>query len=110
MIKDLGDLFGPLTRHGVGGKLCMHYPVLGYRFGNGQLPQSYLMDTGYYCPACGQRVLKTKSPIAVGAGKRLMAWSCHCYGVLAEREQARTITSDYWENAIMADMDFEYDQ
>jgi hypothetical protein len=103
-VQKLNNLFKPPERM-EGGTLvnsiaCFH-AVMGYDFaGRGELPESYTKTTGIKCPACGKTVLRTKTGIDHGAGKRRVAFSCHCLSMSIESKYAFGVGPTRWAEMV----------
>jgi hypothetical protein len=59
------------------------------------------------CPACGQRVLQTKSPLDLGQGRRMHVLTCHCVtGIVVPpppgKRSSMIITVEDWEGILKA--------
>ena len=72
--------------------------VPGYSFAERELPPNYTRSAGFKCPQCGMTVLRSKCPVPVGAGRQMVAFSCHCYSLLLEGEGRHAIDLAYWQS------------
>jgi hypothetical protein len=82
--------------------LChVHSRAGEYDFaGHGDLPPNYTRSAGFKCPQCEASVLRTKVPIPVGAGKKQLAFSCHCLSVMIEPGFGRRVNPEHWRSAL----------
>jgi hypothetical protein len=79
---------------------CFH-AVPGYDFGGRvALPESYTKSAGFRCALCEKTVMRTKTGIDHGAGKRLVAFSCHCFSLSIEIKAAFAVNFDHWQKSV----------
>jgi hypothetical protein len=103
-VDQLNKLFKPSAR--VEGGTLVNYiwavhTVAGYDFGGrGELPESYTKTTGIKCPSCQKAVMRTKTGIDHGAGKRQIAFSCHCMSMSVESKYAYEIGLTRWTEMV----------
>jgi hypothetical protein len=64
--------------------ICTTQRVRGYDFAGRVLAACYTKSAGFHCHECGKTVMRTKVAIPVGAGKRQVAFSCVCSGMLIQ--------------------------
>jgi hypothetical protein len=78
-----------------------HWPGLpSYCFAALDLAPSYLTSTGFRCGSCGKAVQRSKCPRPLGAGVRLMIWSCHCWTLLTNRRYGIGVNAELWNKLI----------
>ena len=60
----------------------------------------HLAYAGYLCPQCKVGVYFTKQPKALGQGRRVWIWSCHCvvYFAPAAHGKIEPITANEWQD------------
>jgi hypothetical protein len=80
--------------------VCSTQRVRGYDFAGRVLAECYTKSTGFHCPECGKTVMRTKVAIPVGAGKRQVAFSCICSGMLIEPAHASRMCLKYWREIL----------
>jgi len=80
--------------------VCMEHSVRRYNFAGRELAESYTRSAGFKCPACGKTVMRSKVPMEVGAGKRHVAFSCHCLSLLMEPTYAARVRIATWQEML----------
>jgi hypothetical protein len=74
----------------------------GYSFGCRSLAPNYLEEAGFKCPKCGKAVMRTKRPLDLGAGIKLVCLSCECMSIAVAREYARA-NAKAWRDLLEGD-------
>jgi predicted RNA-binding Zn-ribbon protein involved in translation (DUF1610 family) len=99
----LNEYFKPAVREETGTvvhSVCMEHSVRRYNFAGRELAESYTRSAGFKCPACGKTVMRSKVPMEVGAGKRNVAFSCHCLSLLMEPAYAARVRIATWQEML----------
>ena len=84
----LNDYFKPAVREETGTvvhSVCMEHSVRRYDFAGRELAECYTRSAGFKCPGCGKTVMRSKVPMEVGAGRRLLAQKSESLYIVAAR-------------------------
>jgi hypothetical protein len=71
-----------------------------YFFGPRVLSPNHVRPESFSCPKCGVRVMRTKGAIALGQGKRMVFWSCHCLFFALPHPARSSIPSADWNQLL----------
>jgi predicted RNA-binding Zn-ribbon protein involved in translation (DUF1610 family) len=99
----LNDYFKPTVREETGTvvhSVCMEHSVRRYDFAGRELAECYTRSAGFKCPGCGKTVMRSKVPMEVGAGRRHVAFSCHCLSLLMEPTYAARVRIATWQEML----------
>jgi hypothetical protein len=99
------DIFTPIDKEFTKGDFRPTQTGADYDFFGHRLYPNRWMATAVSCPACGQRVLQTKSPLALGAGRRMHVLTCHCVtGIVVPSPSGKylMLTVEDWERILKA--------
>jgi hypothetical protein len=76
--------------------LIMEQVEPGYYFAGRELPPNRIEPMPFSCDVCGQRVWKTKVPLDLGSGVKLVVMACHCGSVSITGGYANQTTAKAW--------------
>src|SRR5215470_3769947 len=78
------------------------HPVPCYSFAGRELAPNYIEALGFRCPRCEATVMRSKRPLDLGAGIKLVCISCQCTSIAVSREFARA-NPKAWESLLEDD-------
>jgi hypothetical protein len=67
-----------------------------YFFASWQLPSSYIKPTAFACDICQKRVWRSKVPIDLGAGIKLVTFVCFCLSFSVATPYAGGVKAELW--------------
>jgi hypothetical protein len=77
----------------------------GYCFGGRTFPHNYIRPTSFSCEGgCSSRVWRTKVPIDLGAGIKLVSFSCECISLSVTGRYAGGVNARLWRGLLTGEI------